>query len=53
LAVYSQLVEEGLSSLWLALGAIVVGAIFYLPMKQIVKPGVPDINPFEVSPEED
>jgi amino acid transporter len=53
LAVYSQLVEEGLSSLWLALGAIVVGAISYLPMKQIVKPGVPDINPFEVSPEED
>jgi amino acid transporter len=53
LAVYSQVVEEGLSSLWLALAAIVAGAVVYLPMRSIVKPGVPDVNPFEASEEEE
>jgi amino acid transporter len=47
LAIYSQVVEEGLSSLWLALAAIVVGAILYFPIKHTLKRGVPDINPFE------
>lgn len=53
LAVYSQLAEEGLNSLGLALGAIVLGALVYLPMRRIVKPGVPDVDPFEASPEEE
>jgi amino acid transporter len=53
LAVYSQLVEEGLSSLWMALVAMAVGVLIYFPMRAIVKPGVPDVNPFEAGPEAD
>ncbi len=53
LAVYSQVIEEGMSSLGLALGAIALGAVIYFPMRRFVKPGVPDVNPFEAGPEED
>ena len=52
LAVYSQLIEEGLSSLWLALAAMALGTLVYLPMRRIVKPGIPDVDPFEASPED-
>jgi len=47
LAIYSQVVEEGLSSLGLALVAILVGALLYLPIRKLIKPGKPDIDPFE------
>ena len=47
LAIYSQLAEEGLSSLGLALVAIAVGAVLYVPISKIIKPGKPDIDPFE------
>ena len=47
LAIYSQVAEEGLTSLWLALAAILVGAILYFPIKRYLKRGVPDINPYE------
>jgi amino acid transporter len=47
LAVYSQIIEEGMNSIGLALIAILVGAIVYFPLRRLVKPGVPDINPFE------
>jgi amino acid transporter len=46
LAIYSQVQEEGLSSLWLALAAMAVGAVVYFPIRRIYKPGVPDIDPF-------
>ncbi len=45
-AIYSQVVEEGLSSLGLALVAMLVGALLYLPIRRFVKPGVPDVDPF-------
>lgn len=51
LAIYSQIVEEGFSSLWLALVAMGLGALLYWPIRRFVKPGVPDVNPF--SPEEE
>jgi amino acid transporter len=51
LAVYSQVVEEGMTSLGMALGALILGAILYIPIRRIVKPGVPDVNPFEAEPE--
>ena len=41
LAIYSQIVEEGLTSLGLALVAIAVGAVLYFPIRRCVKPGVP------------
>lgn len=53
LAVYSQLVEAGMSSLGLALLAILAGAALYFPMRRIVKPGVPDVDPFDVGSEEE
>jgi amino acid transporter len=52
LAVYSQVSEEGLTSLWLALAAIAAGAALYFPMRATVKRGVPDVNPFEAGEEE-
>jgi amino acid transporter len=51
LAIYSQYVDEGLSSISWALGAMVLGALVYFPMRWWVKPGVPDVDPFEVSAE--
>ena len=52
LAVYSQIIEVGMSSIGLALIAILAGALVYFPLRMIVKPGVPDINPFESGPDE-
>jgi amino acid transporter len=46
LAIYSQLVEEGMSSLWLAVGAILLGVLLYPPLRKWIKPGVPDVDPF-------
>jgi amino acid transporter len=47
LAIVSQIAEEGWESIGLALGAMAIGAILYFPILKWVKPGVPDINPFE------
>jgi amino acid transporter len=47
LAIVSQITEEGLNSLWLALAAMVIGAVLYFPLRQLVKPGVPDVDPFQ------
>ncbi|MFN8595911.1 MAG: APC family permease [Anaerolineae bacterium] len=47
LAIVSQIAEEGLSSLGLALAAMALGAVLYFPLRKVVKPGVPDVNPFE------
>ncbi len=51
IAVVSQITDQGLNSLWLALAAIGLGIILYFPMRYLVKPGVPDVNPYEASPE--
>ena len=53
LAIYSQLVEEGLNSLWLALAAMGLGALLYLPIRKYIKPGIPDVDPFRLEAEED
>lgn len=49
LAIYSQYVEEGMSSISWALIAMAVGAVLYFPIKSFVKPGVPDVDPFRQS----
>jgi amino acid transporter len=46
LAIYSQYVEEGMASISWALGAMVVGAILYFPIRMWIKPGIPDVDPF-------
>jgi len=50
-AIYSQFVEEGITSISWALVAMLVGAALYFPIKCYIKPGVPDVDPF-VSEEE-
>jgi amino acid transporter len=47
LAIYSQISEEGFTSVGLALAAILIGALLYLPIRKFIKPGKPDIDPFE------
>jgi len=47
LAIYSSVVEDGLSTIGMGLIAIAIGALIYLPMRRIVKPGIPDVNPYE------
>jgi amino acid transporter len=53
LATVSQLQEEGLGTLWLAAAAIAAGAIIYTIMRKYIKPGVPDVNPWEGHLEEE
>lgn len=48
LAIVSQVTEEGLNSIIWALGAMVIGAVLYFPLRRFVKPGVPDVDPFQV-----
>lgn len=47
MAVYSQWVDVGSDSITLAVVAIIVGAILYFPIRRFVKPGIPDIDPFQ------
>jgi hypothetical protein len=35
-----------MASISWALGAMVIGAMLYLPIRKLIKPGIPDINPF-------
>jgi hypothetical protein len=30
-----------------------IGIVLYFPIRQIYKPGIPDVDPFEAGPEED
>jgi amino acid transporter len=53
LAFYSQIAEEGFSSIGWALAFMALGAILYFPIRAYLKPGVPDIDPFEPSTEYD
>lgn len=47
LAVYSQVYEEGISALWLAFAAAALGILLYYPVRKLVKPGIPDVDPFQ------
>jgi amino acid transporter len=46
-AVYSQWVDVGSDSITLAIGAMIVGALLYFPIRRFVKPGIPDIDPYQ------
>lgn len=48
LAIYSQVVEEGMTSITYALVAMAVGAVLYFPIRKWVKKGVPDIDPYKI-----
>jgi amino acid transporter len=46
-AFISQYLDAGFSSIGWALGFMVTGMILYFPIRKYLKPGVPDIDPFE------
>ncbi|NMB89622.1 MAG: APC family permease, partial [Chloroflexi bacterium] len=52
LAIFSQYMEEGFTSIGWALAFMALGAIVYVPIRRWIKPGVPDVDPFEVGAEE-
>jgi amino acid transporter len=47
MAVYSQWVDVGSDSITLAVVAMIVGAILYFPIRRWVKPGIPDVDPYQ------
>ncbi len=47
LAVVSQIIDEGWNSMILAAIMILVGAILYIPLRKLIKPGIPDVDPFQ------
>jgi amino acid transporter len=49
LAIWLQYVEEGPTAITWSLGAMLLGAILYFPIRHFVKPGVPDVDPFHAS----
>jgi amino acid transporter len=53
LAIYSNYAESGMDSISWALGAMAIGAVLYFPILRYIKPGVPDVDPFEASGEEE
>jgi len=53
LAVYGQVVEEGMKSIGWALLFAAVGALLYFPIKAFIKPGIPDIDPYAAAAEAD
>ena len=50
-AIVSQFMEEGWSSLGFALLFMLVGVLLYFPIIKYLKPGVPDVNPFTAGDE--
>jgi len=53
LAIYSQIIEVGFSSIGWALGFMALGVVLYFPIRRNLKPGVPDVDPFLEPPTED
>jgi amino acid transporter len=46
LAIVSQFSEEGFSSIGWALAFMALGAVLYFPFKKLLKPGIPDVDPY-------
>ncbi len=46
IAVISQIQSVGTDAVTLSIGAIVVGALLYLPIRRFIKPGIPDVDPY-------
>ncbi len=53
-AIYSQVVEEGWGAVYYAVGAIVIGAILYWPIRRFVKikNNIPDVDPYVLGDED-
>jgi amino acid transporter len=46
LAIVSYVGEEGMNAITWALYAMAIGAVLYFPIRRLVKPGVPDVDPY-------
>jgi amino acid transporter len=53
LAIVFNYLDSGMESISWALYALVIGAVLYFPIIKYVKPGIPDVDPYEAPPEED
>lgn len=53
IAFYSQIVEAGWGSIGISLALMALGALLYFPIRRRYKPGVPDVDPFQQTLEEE
>jgi basic amino acid/polyamine antiporter, APA family len=47
LAIVSQYIDSGFSSIGWALAFMALGMVLYVPFRRFLKPGVPDVDPYE------
>jgi amino acid transporter len=52
-AIVSQYIEEGFSSIGWALAFMVLGAVLYIPFRKFLKSGVEDVDPYRTETVED
>ncbi len=52
LAIIFNYLDTGWDSITWALGAMVLGAIVYIPVRLWIKPGIPDVDPYQAPAEE-
>jgi hypothetical protein len=53
IAFASQVIDAGWGSIGVALGLMAVGGVLYFPFRSFLKPGVPDVDPFENSADDE
>jgi amino acid transporter len=53
IAFISQIIEEGWGSIGVALVLMAIGAVLYFPIRARIKPGIPDVDPFEAGAGDD
>jgi amino acid transporter len=53
IAFASQIIDAGWGSIGVALALMSVGAVLYFPIRKLLKPGVPDVDPFEAGAGDD
>jgi amino acid transporter len=52
LAIVFNYLDSGMESISWALYAMAIGAVLYFPIRKWIKPGIPDVNPYEAPAEE-
>ena len=52
LAIVFNYLDSGMESISWALYAMVIGAVLYFPIRKWIKPGIPDVDPYQASAEE-
>jgi amino acid transporter len=52
LAVVFNYLDSGMESITWALIAMVIGAVVYIPIRLWIKPGIPDVDPYQAPAEE-